>query len=69
MDCCLPDPVIYFTSSTVFDPALVSRFMVISAFHMFAIVFGFPNRLVVVPLSIIIISIKYDSSFVTCLLP
>ena len=36
---------------------------------MFVIMFGFLNRLIVVSLYIIIISLKYDPYFVTFLLP
>ena len=64
-----PDTGISPTLSTIFDPALIIKFMVISAFYLFLVMFVFPNRLILVPLSIIIISIKSDPSFVTCLIP
>ena len=64
-----PYPVISPTLSTIFDPSLVRKFMRISNICLFVVMFGFTNRLVVVPLSIIIIYIKYDPSFVTFLLP
>ena len=43
--------------------------MGIYAFCLFVTMFGFPNRLIVVPLSIIIISIRFDPYFVTFLIP
>ena len=52
-----------------FYPALVIKFMLISDFHLFVIMFGFPNRFILVPLSIIITSFKSDPSFFTCFIP
>ena len=64
-----PAPGIFPTLSTIFHPTLVSKFMGISHFFLVVMMFGFPNRLVVVPLYIIIVFLKYDLSCVTCLLP
>ena len=63
------DPVISPTSSTIFDPTLVRKFIGVYEFPLFVIIFGFPNRLIVVPLSIIVIYPKSDPSFFTCLIP
>ena len=56
---------IFPTSSTIFDPALISKFIGISNFCLFVIIFGFPNILIVVTLFIIIIYLKFNPSFVT----
>ena len=62
----LTAPVIYPTSYTIFYPSLVRKFMGISDFCLFVIMFEFTNRLIVVPLFIITMYLKYDPSFFTC---
>ena len=61
--------VISTASSTIFDPELVRKFMGISNFGLFVIIFGFPTRLVLLPHSIIIIYLKSDLYFFTCFIP
>ena len=63
-----PDPGIFPTSSTIFDPALVRKFMGIYDLCLFVIMFGFQNRLIVVKLFIVIISLKSAPYFFTSLL-
>ena len=68
MEFCLHCFSISPASSTTFDPALVINLMIISSFFLFAAILIFPNRLIVVPLFIIIVSLKYEPSFVTFLI-